>query len=253
MTRVLVSQLLIAAALLVNTCTASAKPAVLASDIWCPYVCDAQASQRGYVLDLTQRALEIAGQKSQFEIQPFLRTLENGRQSKVDIVLAVTTEHLKEYELISSHSIIGRYSNDFYVNKSDQWQYQAPDSLLTKNVAAIQGYTYGQVLDDFLPTLPSLYLASGKSQLEMNLQRLIKGRVSIILGNRHVIEYVAAEQGLIPLIRYAGSEGEAMPLFIGFSQNAVQEGLLERFETGLKLLKQSGEYQQILARYHLSF
>ncbi|MCZ4336651.1 substrate-binding periplasmic protein [Shewanella colwelliana] len=253
MTRVLGSHLLIAVVLLVNTCTVSAKPAVLASDVWCPYVCDTQASQRGYVLELTERALELAGQESRFEIQPFLRTLENGRQSKVDIVLAVTAEHLNEYQLTSSSSIIGRYSNDFYVSKSDQWQYQAPNSLLAKNVAAIQGYTYGQVLDNFLFTLPSLYLASGQSPLEMNLQRLIKGRVSIILGNRHVIEYVAAEQGLIPQIRYAGSEGESMPLFIGFSQNAVQEGLLERFETGLKLLKQSGEYQQILARYRVSF
>lgn len=231
---------------------ALANPVVMASDEWCPYICKPGQQDKGYVVEVVQAAFAAMAQQSEFEIQPFSRALKSAQQNKIDIVLAVNNEHLQRYQLQASNQPIGQYSNDFYVAINDQWQYERPRDLYGKQLAIIHGYSYGEVLDNFLPLLAGVYRASGSSPLKMNLKRLTKGRVNVVLGNRLVIDYVAQRDHLDADIQYAGSEGLPVTLYVGFSQHAVAKGLLEVYEQGLTKIQSSGQYQEILQRYHVA-
>lgn len=240
---------LLSLALIANS---NASTITFESDIWCPYVCDAGSVNPGYVVEIAEKAFSAVGMSSQLNLIPFRRALDDGLHNKTDIVLAVTKEHLLEYHLTPSDTIIGFYGNDFYVRQDNPWQYNEPSNLDELAVAAIKGYSYGATLDGTLSQNPNLYLATGDNPLKTNLQLLMKNRVQVVLENRHVIDYLATELNVSDQIRYAGTEGDVLPLYLGFSAIATQKGLKETFEKGLAVIIQNGEYDRILNKYNIA-
>lgn len=226
--------------------TISAKPLLIASDIWCPYVCEGQT---GYVTELTQRAFAEMDQPVHFIAVPFNRALKEVEQGNVDAILAVTPEHVAQYNLFTDEIIIGYASKDFYTTTSFAWQFNQLEDLDTVQVGIIRGYDYGERLNDKIAHSNRFYIATGNQPLSMNLKRLIKGRFNVMIGNKIVIQNTANKLQIGDQIRYAGSFGEPLPLYVGFSQNNTQAA--EMFAIGLQKLKQTGEFQEILNKYNI--
>ncbi|MCL1046415.1 transporter substrate-binding domain-containing protein [Shewanella electrodiphila] len=224
----------------------SAKPLLIASDIWCPYVCEART---GYVTELTQRAFAEMDQPVHFIAVPFNRALKEVQQANVDAILAVTPDHVAQYDLLTDDLIIGYASKDFYTTNSFAWQFNQIEDLDTVQVGIIRGYDYGERLNAKIANSNRFYIASGNQPLTMNLKRLIKGRFHVMIGNKIVIEQTAKKINLDDQIRYAGSFGEPIPLYVGFNQGNTKAAKM--FADGLKKLKQTGEFQQILDKYNI--
>ncbi|MGS0692113.1 substrate-binding periplasmic protein [Shewanella sp. 30m-9] len=223
---------------------------IVASDIWCPYIC---TDDSGYVVELTQQAFASVNINVKFELIPFQRALKLASQHKIDAVLAVTSEHVAAFELYNNHLVIGQYTNDFFTHSNDDWQFTDLPSLDDKHLASILGYDYGNALNQYLKQHPTHFRTSGETPLKTNLHLVIKNRVDVILGNHYVIDYSAKKNGYSDLIRFAGSEGEATPLYVGFSHNVQGLQYAEKFAEGVKNLKRSGAYQAILDKYHVNF
>jgi polar amino acid transport system substrate-binding protein len=68
---------------------AHAAPVRIASDIWCPYICE---NQTGYLVELTRRAFEVQGQAVEFRTIPFKRALIELQRNNIDAVLASITQ-----------------------------------------------------------------------------------------------------------------------------------------------------------------
>lgn len=228
--------------------TVSARNIHVASDVWCPYVCD---TQPGYLVEIVQRAFESQGDKVIFTQMPFKRALKEAQVGNIDAVLAITATVAAANQLLIDDTEVGTevgyVSNDFFVVKNNSWAYHQLSDLNQQSIAVIKGYDYGDVLEPYLQQHKAVFLASGEDPLSMNIIRLIKGRHKVIVDNRHVIEYTAKQLGLIDKIQYAGSMPDKQPLYIGF--HARQTAAIARFALGVIALKQSGEYQQILDKY----
>jgi len=227
--------------------TVSARNIHVASDVWCPYVCD---TQPGYLVEIVQRAFESQGDKVVFTQMPFKRALKEAQVGNIDAVLAITEPVAKANKLLITDTKVGNFSNDFFVVKNNPWTYHQLSDLNQQSMAVIKGYDYGHELKPYLQQHKALFFASGEDPLSMNIIRLIKGRHKVIVDNRHVIEYTAKQLGLIDKIQYAGSMPDKQSLYIGF--NAHQEAALKRFALGVTTIKQSGEYQQILDKYQIA-
>ena len=237
----------IATALVFCCFTLSAKTLHVASDVWCPYICD---TQPGYLVEIVQRAFETQGSRVVFIPMPFKRALKEAKAGNIDAVLAITATVATANQLLIDDTEVGYYSNDFFVVKNNSWTYHQLSDLNQQSIAAIKGYDYGTVLGPYLYQHKALFLASGEDPLSMNIIRLIKGRHKVIVDNKNVIEYTAKQLGLSDKIQFAGSMPDKQPLYIGF--NAQQEAALAQFTLGVSALKQSGEYQQILDKYQIS-
>ncbi len=224
----------------------SAKPLLIASDIWCPYVCEGQT---GYVTELTQRAFAEMDQPVHFISVPFNRALKEVQQSHIDAILAITPEHVSQYNLFTDDIIIGYASKDFYTTSGFAWKFSQLDDLDTVQVGIIRGYDYGEKLNEKIAHSNRFYFATGNQPLSMNLKRLIKGRFHIMIGNKIVIEDTAKKMQIDDKIKYAGSFGKPLPLYVGFSQTNTQAAKM--FANGLQKLKQTGEFQQILDKYNI--
>ncbi|WP_228768504.1 substrate-binding periplasmic protein [Shewanella sp. TC10] len=224
----------------------SAKPLLIASDIWCPYVCE---NQTGYVTELTQRAFAEMDQPVHFLAVPFNRALKEVQQGNIDAILAVTPTHVAQYGLLTDEIIIGYASKDFFTAKGLPWKFNQLEDLDSVQVGIIRSYDYGEQLNNKIAYSNRFYFASGNQPLSMNIQRLIKGRFQVILGNKVVIQNTAEKLNLADQIRYAGSFGKPLPLYVGFNSNNTQ--VAKMFASGLQKLKHTGEFQQILDKYNI--
>lgn len=221
---------------------------VIASDIWCPYVC---ADNSGYFVELTQQAFASVGVSTKFETIPFQRALRLAQADRIHAVLAVSPEHIGKASLQDSDLILGQYANDFYVHSTSHWQYSSLVELNNKTIASILGYDYGDKLNSLLAKSPTSFRASGETPLKTNLNLLQKDRVDILIGNRYVIEYTAKKFDYYDDIKFAGSEGISTPLFVGFSHKDLEQNYASKFAEGIQNIKESGQYQAILDKYHI--
>lgn len=226
---------------------AHAAPIRIASDIWCPYACD---TNTGYVVELTRRAFEIQNQPVEFMIAPFKRVMLELQRNNVDAVIGLSKKAIGNYQLLSNDVIVGYKSNDFYtlVDSTESFE-QISDLNNTQQVAVVTGYQYGKELDTWLNSHPSTYFASGNDPIAMNIIRLIKGRHSVIIDNKNVIEYTASQLNLNQQLRYAGTIGKPVPLYIGF--NPQNKAYVSTFDRGIQMLKANGEYKQIMDKYKI--
>ncbi|ABE53703.1 putative cation efflux protein [Shewanella denitrificans OS217] len=218
----------------------------ISSDIWCPYICD---ENPGYVVELTNRAFELMGHEVQFNLMPFNRALLEAQKGNVDAVLAVTPKNLVDHQLHSGEMKIGLSYNDFYTLTTNKWRFTELEDLNQHSVAIISGYDYDAIQDHIDTNPDAFYLATGENPLAMNIKRLIRGRFQILLGNRNVISYTSKQLKMGEKIRYAGSFGTPLPLYIGFSVS--KRHYADIFTEGMAKLKANGEYDKILIKYQI--
>ncbi|UJF22604.1 substrate-binding periplasmic protein [Shewanella sp. OMA3-2] len=225
----------------------SAKTIHIASDVWCPYICD---TQPGYLVEIVQRAFETQGEHVIFVPMPFNRALKEAQAGHIDAVLAVSKSIAIEQSLLTGETIVGEISNDFFTVHNNPWIYEKLSDLSSQSIAVIKGYDYGEVLASYLSNNQQVYWAVGDKPLSMNIIRMLRGRHQIIIGNRYVIQYTAKQLAVSDQIKYAGAMPEKINLYVAFNQDKLSK--MHQFDLGVKTLKTTGEYQQILDKYQIT-
>lgn len=247
------SLLLLSLSLFVSS--VQAKTLVIASDVWCPYICDDPAFP-GYVVEVMNEIASNNNLKVQLSIIPLARALDLAHKDKVDILLAITSLSITNAKLQQSHASFGGVYNDFYINSELDWHFKGIkdlDEQLKNNISLgmINGYEYGEQIAQLQKNNPdNVFSASGNSPLKKQLRMLQMGRLDILLDSRVTVQYQLSK---LPdnTITYAGTQGDFTPLFLGFSPSANKE-LIQTFDQGLLVLRQNGKLEQILAKYSIS-
>lgn len=70
----------------------------IASDIWCPYICDNKETP-GILVEVLNELAKVKKLTINFEVIPLSRSLIMASRSEVDIILAVTKSHITDYKL----------------------------------------------------------------------------------------------------------------------------------------------------------
>ena len=241
-----------------------AKVLVVASDEWCPYICD-DTHLPGFLVEIVTEIAASNGVKIKFALTPLARALDLTQKGKIDILLGLTPQHISDFQLQTSHLSFGGLYNDFYVRANDPWRFKNITDLKTalKNNAilgTINGYEYGDIIGNLLKdNTAHIFSASGNSPLQRQLKMLRLGRLDILLDSRFTVQYqlskLVNKSSLTktpttakPSIIYAGTEGDFTPLFLGFSPLLSKEQV-QLFDDGLLNLRENGRLNKILAKY----
>jgi polar amino acid transport system substrate-binding protein len=241
-----------------------AKVLVVASDEWCPYICD-DTHLPGFLVEIVTEIAASNGVKVKFALTPLARALDLTQKGKIDILLGLTAQHISDFQLQKSHLSFGGLYNDFYVRANDPWRFNgiADLEIALKNNAilgTINGYEYGDNIGNLLKNNAAhIFSASGNSPLQKQLKMLRLGRLDILLDSRFTVQYqlsklvdksskLKASGTPNSAIIYAGTEGYFTPLFLGFSPLLSKEQV-QLFDDGLMNLRENGRLNKILAKY----
>ncbi len=232
-----------------------AKDIIIASDIWCPYICQ-DAKKPGYIVEMMNDILADKKFHPKNEMMPLARAIKYLQSGDVDIVLGLTQQHIDHHLLIRSNMSVGTFANDFFVDSTNPWRYSTIEQLeeYANNdhpIGIIKGYFYGDVISELIAKNPNLFSYShGNAPLQQNIKRLKSGRISILLDSKNTILNEVKRLN-ISTLSYAGTQGSESELYVGLSSNADKE-LLQIIDHGISQYRLSGKLDKLLENYGIT-
>lgn len=194
---------------------------------------------RGFNIDLIRAVMEINGQELQFLPLPWqeaLRALQEGRVDaiggmKYDAERAQYFDFSEEY-LVNSLAIFVAKDNSIIVELGD---------LENKRIAVQKDDIAYQKLRGRV-----LELTATVSQEEA-IKLLVAGKVEAVVGNKMAGQYILQRLGAMDSVKSVG--GIINPERYGFAVRRDNTELLQKFNEGLRKVKQDGTYDRIYQKW----
>ncbi|RPJ68815.1 hypothetical protein DRW07_01485 [Alteromonas sediminis] len=221
------------------------------ADEWYPINGDPNSNKPGFMIELAKAVLEPAGHSVDYQVMPWERALDSVRKGSHDCVVGAYKEDAPDFVFPKNHW--GLDSTGFFVNNDSDWKFDSLNSLLTKKVGVINGYAYGEELDELISNNPSVFSGlGGNDALEKNIKKLTAGRIDIIIESPNVMR-AKLEELKLSNVKQAGTLGEASPMYIACSPaKPSSSNYVELIDKGTDALRASGKLSEILARYGMS-
>lgn len=226
------------------------------ADIWMPVngADDAEDGQRGYLIELAEKAWGAAGHTVDYENMPWKRAIEVARAGRCDCLPAAYKVDAPDF--VFPPRPVGRDQPTFYTLSSSKWTYAGIPSLSKKQLGVISGYTYE---DAAFNTYVTSALGdgralgmSGSNASALLPDLLVAGRVDIVVDSNLVVDYAIAERQLKDKVRAAGTLSEPVEFHMACTPtNPRSTEYVRLLDEGITRLRSSGELDKIMARYGL--
>lgn len=226
----------------------------VAGDNWCPYNCLPSAAQRGYLLDLVQKALGKS-YTIEYVLLPWTRAVKSVRAGEVDLLLSTTPVATRNIRLSDP---LGIDRTCFFVRHDDPWTFKRLADLDSKRIGVIQDYNYDN--NGPLDTLLAQYRRQGDQRLELaygddalrnNFKKLQLSRMDVVVENAAVGAYAVQQMGLAQSVRQAGClGGRLITVHVGASpalKNSKE--ILATLNSTVQQMRTSNELAPLLQRY----
>lgn len=243
----------------VCSATVSAETVRLRADYWPPYNGDPDSDRPGYIVEIAREIFSNAGYDTDYDAIPWERAINEARRGHVDCIIGALPEEVPDF--IFHQRPVGLDESKLYTRHNSDWQFDGEDSLRQIRLGVIGGYSYDQgILDSYIARSLSdeepdgnVQVMKGNNALEKNLQKLVSGRIDVIVSSSAVLNYTLNELSMKGAVRDAGSIGTPDPLYIACSPATplVSATYTRLLDEGLQRLRESGRLQQILSLYGL--
>lgn len=248
----LLRSLAMCSTLLITTAAAQADTIVLKSDIWCPYNCEPDSDLPGYMIEVAQEALGTFGHTVVYEKLNWLRSVEKARNGEIDGVIGAVEEEVEGFVLGPP---LGPLVDGIVTRAGEELDLSKAEPLDGLTLGAINGYEYvgalGEYIDKHRDDHKMVQFVSGDNALEMNLQKLIAGRIDVVAEDYQVILYRLRAGDFADKFAVVPHE-QPDPGYIAFSpKNPNSELYAKQLDEGLDKLRTSGRLAEIMAKYSL--
>ncbi len=230
------------------------KTIVIAADEWCPINCEANGKRQGVGIDLARAIFEPLGYKVNYTVMPWAEALKQVRAGKISAVVGASRTDSKS--LIFPDNPISEVSDNFYIRTGSPWRYQGPHTLKNRRIGITQDYGYGDVMTRFIAqnkfTADVLYVAKGTTPLKDNIDRLLNGKIDILVESKVVMDYTIRNERLSDKIVWAGSAPQDY-VYLAFSPALPQSKQLAAvYDAAIRSMKTNGRLKQFYASYGMT-
>lgn len=177
------------------------------------------------------------------------------REGLVDGVVGAYSEESEE--LLIGEEPIGWVTMRFYVRNDNPWTWQGPTSLGNQSIGLAQGYSYGRELDawrdEHLSNHEQVQVLSGEKVLERNIQKLLLGRITVLLEDSQIVEHYLHRHGLSESIQAAGELADKRPMYVALNPrlDGVQDRLAD-LDEGLRELRRTDQWKPLMQGYGIA-
>lgn len=229
---------------------AQAETLIIAGDIWCPVNCVPGSAQPGIFVELAQEIFAEAGIQVQYQTLNWARTLREVRSGELNAAIGAGVQDAPDFLFTPTPVAQSRYC--FYTREDSIWEYTGVASLPGQRLGVINDYSYGEQLNAYVSKYgktDQVQAVAGDNALELNLVKLQRQRLDVVLENSWVMQSTLATAGHQPL-REAGCREPDVPIYLAFSPiHADSKRYVELFERGLQRYRANGRLQALLVEY----
>lgn len=197
----------------------------------------------GVYVDILKEACKVANIKIKFVELPFIRSLEEMKLGKVDIMLGPNKSKERElYMYFIDEFPFPKESKAFYYTKSDNI-INKYDDLYGKKIEVLRGAKYFSKFDS-----DTKLQKNEITDYYQAFEKIKYGRSDIVIIPELQGDYLLKEKRLILFKSPYLVEGN--PSFIAISRNSKNYNFLkDKLYLGLKKINENGDYKKILKKY----
>lgn len=231
----------------------------IAADEWCPYNCEPDSAQPGFMIEIARQAFEPEGITVKYVVVPWSRAISKTREGKYDAIVGATSGDAPDFifpTVPQGLSIMG-----FFTLPDSGWFYKNQKSLGEVSFGAISDYSYSDALDAYIKKYAGdrdrVQLVSGEKALAMNIRKLLNRRVDAVVDDANVLANYMEKNNQKQPLRLAGmlhyNRGyDEQLVYIAFGpKNPSAKAYAALLSARMKELRASGKLNTILARYGL--
>lgn len=208
------------------------------------------ATNNGIIIDIISEALEPAGYEIVPIYYPYLRRITQYSAGFVDVTSDINVNTMKEHNLVGFLSDDAyKYENFAFSLKEKGYQFKHLNELGNLSLLSWQG-AIAHLGDEYAQMATNNPYYAETDRQESQIQLLFLKRVDVVQLDKYIFDYFRSQteqKGIIDTT----AEVDSFPLF-GSSSNGFlfhDEKIRDEFNRQLKLLKESGRYEEILKRY----
>jgi polar amino acid transport system substrate-binding protein len=235
------------------------KELVIVADEWCPFNCEPDSDKPGYVVEIAKEIFAKHGINVTYQIVPWARALQGTADGDYDAAICASRSEGKT--LIYPDEIVGLGKNKFFVKSDSDWKYTDEKSLESISIGVIADYSYGPIFDKYLEKHKSnnakIQFTSGENASDLNLMKLVNGRINATYGHEFVTEYEINEHGYTGQIKQAGEVIRKVSPYEDYyylalsPKNPDSSKYAKIFSDGIKEMRKSGQLDKIMHKYGL--
>ncbi len=228
--------------LLVLSLSASAAQITLVSDSWCPYTCEPGSELPGFMVEAATLILGAAGHEVKYSLLDWDQAILDVREGKFIGIIGADASEAEDF--IFPEEGMGISQNSMYVRKGDAWRFSGVASLEGKKIVALNGYAYGEEVDDWIAAH-----ATYVDTLEQAVEVLLSGKADVLFENEYVMGLFALQNNIQESIETAG-QLESDNVYVAFSPAIPESKEYAKILTeGLKAMKADGSWKALLEKY----
>jgi polar amino acid transport system substrate-binding protein len=228
---------------------------VLASDYWCPFICDeSEVGQAGISIDIARQIFNAAGYEVEFVAVNWKRAVQETRHGQFNGLVDAARVDAPDF-IFPSQSLYSQ-SSCLFAGRASKWLYHDLKSLEHVRLGAIGGYHYTDELDAYIrqnAQSGQVSFIHGDHALARNVQRVERGMIDVLVEDSHVMEWYFT-YSTSSTLRLVGCMDQKTALYIAFSPaRRDSEKLAEILSEGIIRLRENGELEKIYAQYGIHY
>ena len=207
-----------------------------------------QNEAEGGIVEVVRTIMDNLGHNVKIRAYPWTRALKMVRVGEAAAIFTAYKNPDRERFLDYSREVLFPQSVYFFARKDSPHKFDGDfNKLRSHRIGVVSTISYGQVFEKHKNSLQ----LDRASNLEQSFQKLLRERVDLVISDIHVAKHTLKNLGLTESIRALPQRVEKVPSFIAFSKKRGLLRLRDEFDRELLRLKQSGEYDRILARHSI--
>ncbi|MBF0227079.1 MAG: transporter substrate-binding domain-containing protein [Desulfobacterales bacterium] len=232
----------------------SADEITLGADVWCPLNCEPDSNDPGYVVELAKEIFAKSGHTVTYKIIPWARAIKECREGRISGIIGAYVDDAPDF--VFPENEIGMIGNSIFTNIDNNWKYTGISSLSTISLGVIRDYAYTEEIDQYIEKYYSepnrIQIASGKTPLENNINKLNADRMDALIEAEPVFWYTANKMGMKDKLRSAGKVGSPAKAYVAFSPSMPKSKEYAKIlSDGIEELRKSGKLLKICEKYGL--
>lgn len=232
---------------------AYAEMVTVVGDPWCPYNCEPESQEPGFMIELAREIFKEKGITLQYRVLPWARAINEVRKGQYNATVGGYVEDTPDF-IFPKHpmaqSVFG-----FYVTKDNplRWHYTDINSLNNVSLGVIRDYSYGDAIDPYISKYKNdtsrLQFVSGDNALEQNVKKLRAGRLQVVVEDAAVMtRFLEASHQNGEIINVGHTDPENV--YIAFSpKNPKSQAYADILSEGIARYGQSGRLKALKAKY----
>jgi polar amino acid transport system substrate-binding protein len=229
----------------------AAETLTVVADVWCPFNCAPDAAKPGFGIEILKAIFEPKGITVAYSTLEWEKALSQTAANNYGAVIGGFREDTPGFAVPDEE--FGLNVQVAYVKKGNAWKYAGPPSLAGKKVGLIEGYTFGNGIDEYLAAHPAQTVTvTGDNALPALMRKLLLGEVDVVFEDSFVFALKQMELGLADKFQEAGRM-EGKPVFVAFAPGRPEsKRYAALFTAGIRELRASRKLAGILKNYGIA-